>query len=111
MIVIHDLTYYVGARALYTDANLHIKPKEKIGLVGLNGTGKSTLLKLIAGELTPDRGTINASKDCSISFLNQDLLSYQTTDSIRSVAMAAFAEAVAVQKRIDIVLRRMENAY
>ncbi|XWN35433.1 MAG: ABC-F family ATP-binding cassette domain-containing protein [Roseivirga sp.] len=111
MIVIHDLTYHIGARSLYAAANLHIKPKEKIGLVGLNGTGKSTLLKLIAGELTPDQGTISASKDCSISFLNQDLLSYQTTDSIRSVAMAAFAEAVAVQKKIDTVLRQMETDY
>lgn len=37
MILINDLTYQVGARTLYTQASLHIKPKDKIGLVGLNG--------------------------------------------------------------------------
>ena len=111
MLVINDLTYHVGARALYTTASLHIKPKDKIGLVGLNGTGKSTLLKLIVGALTPDSGNISQRKDCTLGFLNQDLLSYQTTDSIRSVAMQAFAEAVAVQKKIDTVLHQMETDY
>lgn len=111
MLVINDLTYHVGARALYTNASLHVKPKDKIGLVGLNGTGKSTLLKLIVGALTPDSGNISQRKDCTLGFLNQDLLSYQTTDSIRSVAMQAFAEAVAVQKKIDTVLHQMETDY
>lgn len=111
MIVINDLTYHIGARALYAHASLHIKPKDKIGLVGLNGTGKSTLLKLIAGNLTPDQGTISQRKDCTLGFLNQDLLSYQTTDSIRSVAMQAFAQAVAVQKKIEALLHQMETNY
>ena len=111
MIVINDLTYHIGARALYAHASLHIKPKDKIGLVGLNGTGKSTLLKLIAGDLTPDQGTISQHKDCTLGFLNQDLLSYQTTASIRSVAMQAFAQAVAVQKKIEAVLHQMETNY
>ncbi|MCG8340804.1 MAG: ATP-binding cassette domain-containing protein, partial [Cytophagales bacterium] len=44
MIAINDLTYQVGRKTLYEQVSLHIKPKDKIGLVGLNGTGKSTLL-------------------------------------------------------------------
>ena len=44
MISITNLSYYLGDRALYENASLHIKPKDKIGLIGLNGTGKSTLL-------------------------------------------------------------------
>jgi ATP-binding cassette subfamily F protein 3 len=111
MIVINDLTYQVGSKALYTNASLHIKPKDKIGLIGLNGTGKSTLLKLIAGDLTPDQGTISQRKDCTIGFLNQDLLSYQTTDSIRSVAMMAFDNAMTIQKKIEFVLHQMEVNY
>ena len=111
MIVINDLTYKIGTRALYSDASLHIKPKDKIGLVGLNGTGKSTLLRLITRDLTADKGSISQRKDCTIGFLNQDLLSYQTNDSIRSVAMMAFAEAVAVQKKIEKVLHQMEVNY
>ena len=111
MLVINDLTYQVGSKVLYDRASLHIKPKDKIGLVGLNGTGKSTLLKLIVGDLTPDQGTISQRKDCTLGFLNQDLLSYQTSDSVRSVAMQAFAQAVAVQRKIEAVLRQMEANY
>ena len=111
MIVINDLTYQVGSKALYQDASLHIKPKDKIGLIGLNGTGKSTLLKMIAGELSPDQGTISQRNDCTIGFLNQDLLSYQTTDSIRSAAMLAFEDAMTVQNKMGAVLHQMETNY
>jgi ATP-binding cassette, subfamily F, member 3 len=111
MIVINDLAHQVGSKTLYAYTSLHIKHKDKIGLVGLNGTGKSTLLKIIAGDLIPDQGTISQRKDCTIGFLNQDLLSYQTTDSIRSVAMMAFDSAVTVQKKIEVVLHQMEVNY
>ncbi len=51
------------------------------------------------------------SADTTIGFLNQDLLSYQTDDSILSVAMQAFAEAVQIQQEIDKMLHQMEAAY
>jgi len=111
MLAINNLSYFIGGRALFEDANLHIKPKDKIGLIGLNGTGKSTLLRLMVGEYTPDGGEITKSKDCTIGFLNQDLLSYQTQDSILSVAMQAFEEAVAIEKQMEKVLHKMETAY
>lgn len=111
MISINNLTYHLGGRTLFEEASLHIKPKDKIGLVGLNGTGKSTLLKLINGELTPDDGSISKSKECTIGFLNQDLLSYQTEDSILNVAMQAFDKALQVQRKIDQVLHNMETNY
>ncbi|MBU1822259.1 MAG: ATP-binding cassette domain-containing protein, partial [Bacteroidetes bacterium] len=76
MIAITNLSYYLGDRALYDSASLHIKPKQKIGLIGLNGTGKSTLLRMINGEFQPDEGSISKSGDCTLGFLNQDLLSY-----------------------------------
>ena len=81
MIAINNLSYLIGGRALYENASLHIKPKDKIGLIGLNGKGKSTLLRLIDGEFQPTSGDISKSKDCSIGFLNQDLLSYQSEES------------------------------
>lgn len=111
MLAINDLTYHVGARALYKHASLLIKPKDKIGLIGLNGTGKSTLLKLIAGNLTPDAGSISKSKDCTIGFLNQDLCFYSAEESIRAVAMQAFKEALAVQQRIEAVLSQLATNY
>jgi ATP-binding cassette subfamily F protein 3 len=111
MLSISNLNFYFGSRALYEGANLHIKPKSKIGLIGANGTGKSTLLRLISGEYTPDGGTISKSGDCTIGFLNQDLLSYQTDDSILNVAMQAFEKQLELQKDIDAVLHKMETNY
>lgn len=111
MLSISNLNFYFGSRALYENANLHIKPKTKIGLVGANGTGKSTLLRLISGEYSPDGGTISKSGECTIGFLNQDLLSYQTDESILHVAMQAFERQLELQKKIDVVLHKMETNY
>ena len=111
MLSINNLSYYIGDRPLFEEASLHIKPKDKIGLIGLNGQGKSTLLKIINGDITPDSGEVQKSKDCTIGFLNQDLLSYQTDESILSVAMTAFKDALKLQKRIDDILHQMETNY
>lgn len=96
---------------MYDGANLHIKPKDKIGLIGANGTGKSTLLRIIDGEYLPDGGSISKSGDCTIGFLNQDLLSYQSDDSILSVAMQAFERQNFLQAEIDKVLHKMETDF
>ncbi|WP_425392088.1 ABC-F family ATP-binding cassette domain-containing protein [Ekhidna sp.] len=111
MIDITNLSYYLGDRALYDEASLFIGPKDKIGLIGLNGTGKSTLLKMMVGDAQPSGGKISMSKDTTIGFLNQDLLSFQTQDSILSVAMTAFAESMKIQKEIDKVIKEMEENY
>ncbi|WP_138477326.1 ABC-F family ATP-binding cassette domain-containing protein [Dyadobacter bucti] len=111
MIAITNLSYFLGDRALYDSASLHIKPKQKIGLIGLNGTGKSTLLRMINGEFQPDGGHISKAGDCTIGFLNQDLLSYQSDDSILSVAMQAFERQNHLQIQMDKILHDMEHNY
>ena len=111
MLSISNLSYFIGGRALYENANLHIKPKDKIGLVGQNGTGKSTLLKIINGDYLPSSGDVQKAKDCTLGFLNQDLLSYQSDDSILDVALAAFKETLAIQAEIEQVLKLMETDY
>ncbi|GAC1379632.1 MAG: ABC-F family ATP-binding cassette domain-containing protein [Hymenobacter sp.] len=111
MISISDLDFHFGSRTLYDNASLHIKPKDKIGLIGLNGTGKSTLLRLLVGEYKADGGTISMSKEVSLGFLNQDLLSYDTHESILHVAMQAFEEALDLQKKIDDILVQFETDY
>ncbi|CAN5265131.1 ABC-F family ATP-binding cassette domain-containing protein [soil metagenome] len=111
MISISNISYYIGGRALYLDASMFIKPNDKIGLIGLNGRGKSTLLKLIDGEMKLDEGSISKSKDCTIGFLNQDLLSFQSDDAILTVAMAAFKDAVDTQRQIETILHKLETEY
>ena len=111
MISIDNISYYLGERILYEDASLFITPKDKIGLIGLNGTGKSTLLKMLVGEVELASGNISQSKSTSIGFLNQDLLSYQSDEPILEVAMQAFHQALDLQHQIDVVLKEMEVNY
>ncbi len=111
MISINNLSYYIGGRALYEDANMFVRPDDKIGLIGLNGRGKSTLLKLIHGDLTPDVGTINKARNCTIGFLNQDQLSYQSGDSILTVAMGAFRDVVNMERQIEQLIHDLEKEY
>ena len=111
MIDISNLSYFLGDRALYDEASVFIGPKDKIGLIGLNGTGKSTLLKMMVGDIQATSGKISMSKDTTIGFLNQDLLSFQTEDSILSVAMTAFSSTLELQSQIDKVIKEMEENY
>ncbi len=111
MLSISNLSYNIGDRIIFSNAQIHIKPKEKIGLIGLNGTGKTTLLKILNGEITPDSGEISRKKICTIGFLNQDLLSYQSEESIVAVAMEAFKETVEIEIIIEHLIKQLETDY
>ena len=111
MIAINNLTFEIGARALYDEANWHIKPGDKVGLIGANGTGKTTLLRMIVGEYTPTSGTISMAKDIKIGYLNQDLLSYESEKSILHVAMEAFERQNQLHTEIEHLLKKMETDY
>lgn len=109
MLTLNDLSFDFGGRYLYKDVNWQIKPGERIGLVGQNGTGKSTLLRIITGEYQPTEGALSKAKDCTIGFLNQDLLSYESNESIYHVALQAFDKALKLQTEIDDIIQRMET--
>jgi len=111
MISINDLTFLIGSRALYDEANWHIKPGERIGLIGANGTGKSTLLKIIVGEYAPSSGSVSMSKDLKIGYLNQDLLSYESHHTILHVAMEAFERQNKIHDEIEALLEKIETDY
>ncbi|MFM8950008.1 MAG: ATP-binding cassette domain-containing protein, partial [Bacteroidota bacterium] len=111
MLVLNNITFEFGSRALYREASWHIKPNEKIGLIGANGTGKSTLLRIINGEYQLSAGDVSGRRDLSIGFLNQDLLSYESKNPILQVAMEAFAEQNKLSAEIDILLKKLETDY
>lgn len=111
MISINDLTFLIGSRALYDEANWHIKPGDRVGLIGANGTGKSTLLKIIVGEYAPSSGSISMAKDLKIGYLNQDLLSYESHHTILHVAMEAFERQNQLHDEIEELLKKIETDY
>jgi ATP-binding cassette, subfamily F, member 3 len=104
-----NLTFEFGARTILEDATWHIQPGEHIGLIGYNGTGKSTLLKLLAGEYTPSRGTVERSRNTSIGYLHQDLLSFDSGDSILKVGMGAFDKVLTLEKELEELVHQMEQ--
>ncbi len=99
LIALQDITFEFGARTIIEDSSWHIIPGDRVGLIGLNGTGKSTLLRIINGEYTISKGSINKIRNLSIGFFNQDLLSFETENSILSVGMTAFAAGAEGGKR------------
>ncbi|MFM8807130.1 MAG: ATP-binding cassette domain-containing protein, partial [Sphingomonadales bacterium] len=59
---LQNVNFEFGARTILQDATWHIQPGERIGLIGYNGTGKSTLLKLLVGEYLPSKGSVERSR-------------------------------------------------
>ncbi|MBP6334559.1 MAG: ABC-F family ATP-binding cassette domain-containing protein [Bacteroidia bacterium] len=109
MLTLNNIRFEFGGRYLYKDATWQINPGEKIGLIGLNGTGKSTLLRIINGEYALEQGEISKLKNMSIGFLNQDLLSYSSSETILEVALQAFQDALRLDKEIHDLLEKLEH--
>ena len=106
---LQDVTFEFGARVIVQDATWHIQPNERIGLIGYNGTGKSTLLKVFTGQFLPSKGTVEKSRDTTIGFLHQDLLSFDTEDSILQVALGAFEKVLELEKEIEALGLELER--
>jgi ATP-binding cassette, subfamily F, member 3 len=98
---LQNVTFEFGARTILRDATWHIQPNERIGLIGYNGTGKSTILKLFVGAYSPSEGSVERSKTTTIGYLHQDLLSFETSGSILSVALGAFEKVLQLEKEIE----------
>lgn len=109
LIALQDITFEFGARTIIKDSSLHIIPGDRIGLIGLNGTGKSTLLRIINGEYSISKGSVNKIRNLSLGFFNQDLLSFETDDNILNVGMTAFAEALKVEKELEELTEKLEH--
>ena len=106
---LQNVTFEFGARTIVKDATWHIHPNERIGLIGYNGTGKSTLLKLFVGEYVPSAGTVEKSRNTTIGYLHQDLLSFDTSESILEVALHAFDKAKRIEKELEILTKQLET--
>lgn len=94
---------------LLKDASYQFQAGEIVGLIGRNGAGKSSLLRVIAGKATPTEGNVHFIKDAKIGYYHQDLLSYETEKSIFDVAKEAFKSLLEKKDEIDRILTELEN--
>ncbi len=102
MISVDGLTVEFGNTTLFKDISFAINDKDRIALMGKNGAGKSTMLKIIAGSRAPSKGRVSAPKDSVIAYLPQHLM----TDDCRTVfeeASQAFAHIFEMENRINLL--------
>ena len=85
MIIVTNVAMSYGARLLFTDVNVHIKSGNRYGLVGANGTGKSTFFKVLIKDEEASIGEINIAKNARIGCLKQDQFLYEDTSIINAV--------------------------
>lgn len=108
MISVDGLTVEIGGSALFADISFVINPKDRIALMGKNGAGKSTMLKILAGVREPSRGRVSKPSDCQIAYLPQHLL----TEDGRTVfeeAEQAFEHIHAMEARMNELNQQLET--
>ncbi len=98
-----------GAQIVYEDASLFIGPGDRIGLVGANGTGKTTLFRMITGEETPDSGKIRFDPHVSSGMLSQES-QCRLGITVREEMQSAFPEADDAQNKIENLAAKLEFA-
>ena len=108
MLHINDLTYRIDGRTLLDGATLAINEGHKVGLVGRNGTGKSTLFRLIKDEISPDGGSVSLRPNMRLGAVDQEVPS--GPDSLISVVLAADTERTSLLAEADTATDPMRIA-
>ncbi len=99
MLTITDLTFRIAGRTLLENASLVLPDGAKVGLVGRNGTGKSTLFKLVTGEYSPESGSIGLSRNAKIGQVAQEAPG--TDESLITTVLAADTERAALMAEAE----------
>ena len=108
MISIEDVTVAYGGFVLLDKINFHISETDKIGLVGKNGAGKSTILKLICGLQNPTSGRIDKPRDLTIGYLPQ-IMEHHRGRTVLEETMTAFSGTAEIEKEIASVTKELET--
>ncbi|MBU1220767.1 ABC-F family ATP-binding cassette domain-containing protein [Myxococcota bacterium] len=97
-----------GSREIFTNLSLQISSGDKIGLIGANGRGKTTLFRIIRGELKPDSGEVSFLKGARIGYLPQEM-DFTSDDTIISYLMSANTKADDIQEEIVRLEEELHN--
>jgi ATP-binding cassette subfamily F protein 3 len=106
MIQLNSAGKRYGHKLLFDGADLLITPRDRVGLVGANGTGKSTLLKVLAGVETLDYGSVSVAKGISAGYLPQDGLTLSGR-TVFAECMSVFSRLKDMEKELEHLMTRM----
>lgn len=108
MISVDGLAVEFSGETLFSDVSFVVNENDKIALMGKNGAGKSTMMKIIAGAQKPTRGKVNAPKDAVIAYLPQHLLT-EDDCTVFEEAAKAFKEIFSMRDEIDSINKQLET--
>lgn len=103
-----NLQYSIGTRVLLDGVSLNVDEGQRIGLVGRNGCGKTTLLRMLAGRIKPDQGIVNIAKGCRLGYLTQDP-ELDLTRSVLDEAKSGLSELAKLHEQLEAVYHAMEK--
>src|SRR5437879_9328025 len=106
MIQLSSAGKHYGSKTLFQGLNWVVGPRERVGLVGGNGTGKSTLLKVLAGIETLDEGSFSAAKDTTTGYLPQDGLSLSGR-TVLEECLSVFGNLLDLEKEMETFTHKM----
>ena len=108
MISFRNVTKQHGRQVLFVDANFQVDPGEKVGLVGANGAGKSTVFRLILGEETPDEGAVERPRKLTIGTFRQDVGDWKGR-TVLAETIAAAGEVSQLGAELAHLERRLQD--
>ena len=109
MISLNGIGVSFGARPLLKNISFIINKGEKVALTGKNGAGKSTILKIVSGLMSPSQGSVSRQNDISIGYLPQHMTLSDTTTLIEETR-TAFSDTLKIQEELDNCLNELSNS-
>ena len=108
MLNIHNLSVSFGGTYLFEEVTFRLGAGDRVGLVGKNGAGKSTMLKILAGDIKPDSGVIATEKEVKLGFLRQDI-DFEQGRTVLEEAYQAFTDIKRAEFRLDEINHQLAN--
>ncbi len=100
MLNVHNLSVAFGGEYLFEEIAFRLNGGDRVGLIGKNGAGKSTMLKLLSKDMAPDEGTIAMEKDIKIGFLRQDI-DFEQGRTVLEESYQAFSDIKSLEQQLE----------
>ena len=105
---VHNLTMTYIEHNLFTDISFNIEPRDKVGFIGANGVGKTTIFRILNGEVSPTSGSVFVSKDTRVGYMQQHVCTHPHR-SIYDEVLSVFEHLKVMHEQIEALTQQIEN--